>query len=67
MVDLKKFMCTEKVKYLGEYNIESDSDHSDTDTDENFGQEFYLGMFICHSVLQDRFCMTLCAVAFFYG
>ncbi|XP_045211506.2 uncharacterized protein LOC123563010 [Mercenaria mercenaria] len=50
-VDLNRFVCTEKVSYLGEFNLPDDSGSSssssgedDEDVDgENFGQHYYLG------------------------
>ena len=41
-MDLKKFLCSEKVPYLGEFDLDTDSDSSDNEA-ENFGQEYYLG------------------------
>ncbi|KAL4240722.1 hypothetical protein ACF0H5_001510 [Mactra antiquata] len=53
-IDLSQFKCTEKVPCLGWFNLEDDSDEGsdvddvisdaeDTDSDDDFGQQFYLG------------------------
>lgn len=43
-IDLSKFRCTEKVSYLGEFDLCDDSSSSeDEDSVQDFGQEYYLG------------------------
>ena len=50
--DLKKFMCTESISYLGEFDLGSDSS-SESEDDENYGQEFYLGNLIISLIFKD--------------
>ena len=47
-VDLNQFICTEKIRYLGEFDLESDNSSSEDET-ESFGQEFYLGNSILYT------------------
>ncbi|KAH3863715.1 hypothetical protein DPMN_026705 [Dreissena polymorpha] len=43
-INLENFACTEKVSYLGEFNLSDDSSGSDDEADnEDFGQQYYLG------------------------
>ena len=50
--DLKKFMCTESISYLGEFDLGSDSS-SESEDDENYGQEFYLGNLLISLIFKD--------------
>ena len=47
-VDLNQFICTEKIRYLGEFDLGSDNSSSE-DEAESFGQEFYLGNSILYT------------------
>jgi len=45
-LDLRKFRCTEKVSYLGEFELSDDSSVSEGEDDitrNDFGQSLYLG------------------------
>ena len=44
-INLAKFACTEKVSYLGEFDLSDDSSESESDADSDFGQDLYLGKF----------------------
>ena len=59
-VDLEKFTCTERISYLGEFDLSDDSSSSSSDENDysDYGQQLYLGKILKFTT---RHCAQICA------